>query len=151
MQFALPFVKTNMPTAPGNMPPVNEQCNSQSLIDQNYGEIDADGNFIMIKTGFAGRNSDGDIFGCNRWKYQEWVVGLKEMGLREGRQYIPSVDLDEDSPEDVQIPVEFLRDNNDQNELLRTRTASHLKDFLSSYFVKPWHRCHGSGISVYSY
>lgn len=39
MQFALPFVKTNMPTAPGNMPPVNEQCDSQSLIDQNYGDM----------------------------------------------------------------------------------------------------------------
>lgn len=36
MQFALPFVKTNMPTA-GNMPPVNEQCDSP--IDQNYGDI----------------------------------------------------------------------------------------------------------------
>jgi hypothetical protein len=33
---------------------------------------DADGNFIMIETGFAGRNSDGGIF-------QEWVGGLKEM------------------------------------------------------------------------
>lgn len=39
MQFALPFVKTNMPTASGNMPPVNEQYDSQSLIDQNYGDM----------------------------------------------------------------------------------------------------------------
>lgn len=36
MQFALPFRKTNMPTA-GNMPPVNEQCDFP--IDQNYGDI----------------------------------------------------------------------------------------------------------------
>lgn len=40
MQFALPFVKTNMPTAPQNMPLVYEQCESQSaLINQNYGDM----------------------------------------------------------------------------------------------------------------
>lgn len=39
MQFALPFVKTNMPNAPGNMPPANEQYDSQFLIDQNYGDM----------------------------------------------------------------------------------------------------------------
>ncbi|XP_060861820.1 uncharacterized protein LOC132938831 [Metopolophium dirhodum] len=67
---------------------------------------------------------------------------------REGRQYIPSVDFDENCPKDVQVPVEFLRDNDDQNELLRTRAASDMRDYLSSYFVKPyaslpwqWNKC----------
>lgn len=35
---------------------------------------DADGNFNMIETGLAGKNSDGGIF-----KHQEWVIGFKEM------------------------------------------------------------------------
>jgi len=67
---------------------------------------------------------------------------------REGRQYIPSVDFDENCPKDVQVPVEFLRDNDDQNELLRTRAASNMREYLSSYYVKPyaslpwqWNKC----------
>ncbi|XP_008178506.1 uncharacterized protein LOC103307871 [Acyrthosiphon pisum] len=38
---------------------------------------------------------------------------------REGRQCISSIDLDVNNPEDFQVPDEFLRDNQDQNELPR--------------------------------
>lgn len=54
---------------------------------------------------------------------------------REGRQYIPSIDFDVNNPEDFQVPNDFIRDNQDQNELPRTQTASDLREYLSSYFV----------------
>lgn len=66
---------------------------------------------------------------------------------REGREYAPSIDLDKNGSEDVQVPIEFLRDNHDENKL-RTQTASDLREYLSSYFVKPyaslpwqWNKC----------
>ncbi|KAF0704930.1 protein ANTAGONIST OF LIKE HETEROCHROMATIN PROTEIN 1-like [Aphis craccivora] len=57
---------------------------------------------------------------------------------REGRQYIPSIDFDVNNPEYFQVPNEFIRDNQDQNELPRTQTARDLREYLSSYFVKPY-------------
>lgn len=56
----------------------------------------------------------------------------------EGQKYIPSIDFNVNNPEDFQVPNEFIRDNQDQNELPRTQTASDLRAYLSSYFVKPY-------------